>query len=227
VRATAVLLVVALAAASARAEHCPAPAGADPALAEIDAQVRLSYIQSQLRRTAHRANIWRWSWGVGIVAATAGNLIAIPLVDRKGARIDFYVGAATTVVGLVPLLGMPLKVLHDHEALDERVARGGPICDVLADAERRFRRDAANESDGRALWLHVANVVLNGAVGLYLGLAYHHWTSGIINAVGGSVVGEAIIYTQPIGDVGALRRYRKGDLGPRPTGVGLGLTFRF
>ncbi len=227
-RAGALVLVVMLATA-AHAQHCPAPPGAASQLADLDARARLEHIQHELGRTASRANVWRWGWGLGIVAATAGNLVLIPVLDSRASRIDLYVGAATTIVGLVPLLLMPLKVLRDHPALDREVAHGGDLCVLLADAERRLARDADNEADGRAWWLHAGNVLLNGGVGLFLGLEYHHWTSGIINAVGGSIVGEAIIFTQPTGDIGALRRYRRGDLADAPSvrAFGLGASFAF
>jgi len=38
-----------------------------------------------------------------------------------------------------------------------------------------------------------------GRPGLFLGIGYHHWAAGAFNAVFGSLVGEAIILTQPTG----------------------------
>ena len=42
---------------------------------------------------------------------------------------------------------------------------------------------------------------------LFLGLGFHHWTSGIINGAAGAVVGEAIIFTQPTATIDDLAEY--------------------
>ena len=47
---------------------------------------------------------------------------------------------------------------------------------------------------------------------LFLGLGYHHWTSGIINGVSGAAVGEAIILTQPTGAIDDLGSYNRAEL---------------
>jgi hypothetical protein len=74
----------------------------------------------------------------------------------------------------------------------------------------------------------VGNVVLNTGVGLFLGLGYHHWGAGALNAVSGSAIGEAIILTQPTGSIDDLRRYRAGALesaAPRPLSLAYALVF--
>jgi hypothetical protein len=183
----------------------------------IDGEVRLQWIDQRLSLTAHHARIWTWGWGVGIVGATLGNLAPLPFVDESH-RIDWYTGAATTIVGIVPLLIAPLDVIKDARELHARVAgangvAGEEVCAHLADAETRLVRDAKNQSDGQRWWLHVGNVVLNCGVGLFLGLGFNHWWAGAFNAVGGSAIGEAIILTQPTGSIDDLRRYREGTLG--------------
>jgi hypothetical protein len=85
--------------------------------------------------------------------------------------------------------------------------------------------DAQNQKDGRRWWLHVGNVVLNTGVGLFLGLGYHHWFAGALNAIGGSAIGELIIFTQPTSSVDDLRQYRTGDLGGNPRGLAYGGVF--
>jgi hypothetical protein len=62
---------------AARAEGCPAIAGGGAALAEIDPELRLHFIDERLARTAHHAQIWTWGWGLGIGAATVGNVIPL------------------------------------------------------------------------------------------------------------------------------------------------------
>jgi hypothetical protein len=201
---------------SARAETCPVPAGATGRLQLIDAGTRLAWIDAHLAVTAHHARVWTWGWGIGIVGATGANLVPLAFVSADE-RIDWYTGAATTIVGIVPLLIAPLDVISDARELHALVQQGVSAdrrCWLLADAEVRLARDAANQESGKRWWLHVGNVVLNSGVGLFLALGYHHWGAGALNAVGGSLIGEAIILTQPTGSIDDLRDYRAGGLAP-------------
>jgi hypothetical protein len=194
------------------ATRCPAGAGGDERLEQQDGQLRLHWIDTHLTRTARTARLWTWSWGTGIVVATIGNLAPLPFVAKEN-RIDWYVGAGTTIVGIVPLLIAPLDVVKDARALHAQLEAGGRpdnLCRLLADAETRLVRDAQNQLDGQRWWLHVGNVVLNSGVGLFLVLGYHHYAAGAFNAVVGSAIGEAIILTQPTRTIDDLDRYRRG-----------------
>jgi len=204
-------------------DRCPVGAGGGAALAEIDPELRLRFIDERLARTAHRAQVWTWGWGIGIGAATIGNLIPLAFVPPED-RIDWYVGAGTTVIGVVPLVIAPLDVVEDSRALQARLATRGPtddVCVLLADAENRLVRDAKNQADGQRWWLHVGNVLLNSGVGLFLALGYHHWTAGAFNAIFGSAIGEAIILTQPTSSIDDLRAYRTGAIAPSARDVAL------
>jgi hypothetical protein len=206
---------------------CPAPAGTAPALAGIDGRFRLDWIDGRLAHTAKRARQYTWGWGIGIVAATGANLIPLAFVAPEN-RIDWYTGAGTTIIGIVPLLIAPLDVVGDSRTLRARVAGAAgderQVCPLLADAEAILVRDAKNQADGQRWWLHVGNVVLNFGVGLFLGIGYHHWGAGALNAISGSLIGEAIILTQPTGsiaDLDAYRNARLGGQGPASTGIAL------
>jgi hypothetical protein len=218
-----VLLALATSSLARAADRCPAGAGGGTALAEIDPELRLRFIDERLARTGRNARIWTWGWGIGIGVATIGNLIPLAFV-APDQRIDWYVGAATTVVGVVPLLIAPLDVIADARALRARIAARAPgddVCVLLADAEAKLVRDAQNQADGQRWWLHVGNVVLNTGVGLFLGIGYHHWGAGAFNAIFGSAIGEAIILTQPTSSIDDLRAYRAGTLGPPSRDVAL------
>jgi hypothetical protein len=196
------------------AERCAGGVGGSPALSEVDPEIRLRFIDQQLARTARRARAWTWGWGIGIGVATIGNIIPLFFVAPQD-RIDWYVGAGTTIIGVVPLLIAPLDVVEDARALSARLAARAStddVCALLADAEIRLVRDAQNQSDGQRWWLHAGNVVLNTGVGLFLAIGYHHWKAGAFNAIFGSAIGEAIILTQPTSSIDDLRRYRSGAL---------------
>jgi len=82
---------------------------------------------------------------------------------------------------------------------------------LLADAERKLAADAADERWQQGWWTHAGNIAFNTGVLLFLGLGYHHWTSGLINGLSGAAVGETIILTQPTGaidDASAYWTYR-------------------
>lgn len=217
-RAACLCGLFSLLASPARAQNagrCPSAAGGGPALLAVDAQLRLRWIDERLARTAHRAQIWTWGWGTGIVVATVGNLVPLAFVPPND-RIDWYAGAATTIVGIVPLLIAPLDVVADSRSLRAEMAAwppGADLCLLLASAEGKLVRDAKNQADGRRWWYHVVNVALNAGVGLFLGLGYHHWLAGGFNAVTGAVIGEAIIFTQPTSSIDDLAAYRAGSLG--------------
>jgi hypothetical protein len=209
--------------------RCPTAAGLGDGPAAISGETRLAWIDARLAHTARSARRWTWGWGLGIGVATVANLAPLPFVARAD-RVDWYTGAATTAVGVVPLLIAPLDVIADSRALHTRVsdaatlsasARADPavagetssdVCVLVADAESLLLRDAKNQSDGQRWWLHAGNVVLNVGVGLFLGLGFHHWGAGALNAVSGSIIGEAIILTQPTGTIEDLSRYRLGAL---------------
>ncbi len=212
--------------------RCPVAPGAGVAVADIRGETRLAWIDARLSHGARSAKRWTWGWGIGIGAATVANLAAIPFVSHED-RIDWYVGAATTIVGIVPLLIAPLDVIGDARELraqiatlpagwdqrdsdnrdDDAGAEREGICALVADAELRLVRSAKNQADGQRWWLHVGNVALNVGVGLFLGIGYNHWGAGAFNAIGGSLIGEAIILTQPTETIADLRAYQRGDLG--------------
>lgn len=171
-----------------------------------DAEARVAWIRARLARSAHRATIWLRGWELGLVGATAIDLAMIPILGNTPSnRIDFGLGAATTVVGIVPLVLLEPRVIADHRELDD--ARG-ERCALLADAEQRLEADAAAQRRHRAWYVHAGNVVLNVGVTLLFG-AFHHWTSGVINGVGGAVVGEVIIFTEPVDQIDDLDDYRR------------------
>jgi hypothetical protein len=206
------------------ATRCPTKVGTGAQIGagpeHLAAEVRLEWIDARLARASRRARQWTWGWGIALAVGTVANLAPLPFVARED-RIDWYTGAATTVVGIVPLLIAPLDVVEDSRALHARLTLTGraadrEVCALVDDGETRLLRDAQNQTDGQRWWLHAGNVLLNFGVGAFLGFGYHHWGAGAWNAVGGSLIGEAIILTQPTATVGDLRAYRSGALDAAP-----------
>jgi hypothetical protein len=228
----AVLVWPLIVAPGARAASC-APGAAlgatDGRLGALDPELRLRFIDAELARSAHRANLWVWGWSLALGVGTIGNLVPVPFV-RADERIDWYTGAVTTVIGIVPLLVLPPRVIADGRQLHTRLGARGTtdVCALLADAETRLVRDAENQADGQRWWVHVGNIIVNAGVGLFLGLGYHHWVAGALNAASGAAIGEVIIFTQPTDTIDGLRRYRAGALDDdAPPRASLGYTRAF
>ncbi len=132
-------------------------------------------------------------------------------------RIDWYTSAVSAAIGVVPFLLSPLAVTRDAPRLHAAVAAAplddeAHVCALLVDAEGKLAAAAADARWQQGWWIHAGNIAFNTGVLLFLGIGYHHWTSGIINGVAGAAVGESIILTQPTGIIDDLGRYNRGEL---------------
>lgn len=202
---------------SARGAHCPPAISAEARLGELEPELRLDWIDGHLGRVRQTALAWSWAWGVGIGASGVASLAVVPFVGRPD-RVDWYTSAASAAVGVLPLVVAPLAVIRDARELHARRTGGDAttdVCALLADAEARLVRDADDQRQQQAWWFHAGNVAFNTGVMLFLGLGFHHWTSGVIDGAAGLVVGEALILTQPTRTIDDLRAYRAGDLATR------------
>lgn len=210
------LLVVALAlvASRARAEQCPAIAGADAdaGLAAIDAGQRLAFIRAELDADALHRKRWMVGWTSAMAGLTAVPLGVAPFVDADS-RIDMYVTAGKSFVGLADVLYNSFTTLGGPRRL-EGSGDEPATCARLAEAERLLVKNAAGEVLGRAWWNHALNLVFNGAVGVVHSVVWSRYPTGPTSAVIGMAVGELMINTMPDEAVGALGRYRMGRLAP-------------
>ena len=201
-------------ASSAFAGECSATlVGGQPALQHLNVETRLHFIRERLRDDAHHASVWSYSWGAIYSSLAIGQFVAVPFVS-PASRPDFYVGGGASLIGLVPLVVTPLKVMGDEERLEESQVEptGADPCALLAKAEELLIRDAANEAEGRSLLFHGGNVVVNAGISLIIGAGFGHWTSATISLLTGVATGEIMIFTQPVGALNALHAYRRGDV---------------
>jgi hypothetical protein len=226
-RALALALLAGVNTAQAAPVSCPPPAGASLRLGSTDAQARLEWIDARLTETASDSRTWAWLWGGGIAVSGLVSLSVTPFI-RPQDRIDWYTGAVSAAIGVFPFILKPPRVIRDSGELREQLRKAPPaanpaaLCPVLADAEARLERDAKDQRQQQAWWLHAGNVGFNVGIALFLGLGYGHWTAGIINGAAGVVVGEAILLTQPTSSIDDLHTYRAGNIGPlMPKGTAL------
>jgi hypothetical protein len=214
-------LVLVLSARPAQGGECSVSlVDGEPALQHLNADVRLRFIHERLRVDARHARIWSYSWGAIYSALAAGQFVAAPLVSHASG-LDLYVGGGAALIGVIPLVFTPLKVMGDEKRLDELEAGAlkADSCAALSQAEELLTRDAANEARGRGLLFHGGNVVFNAGLFFLIGAGFGHWTSATISLLTGIATGEIMIFTQPVGAVETLRDYRRGDFGTPSAGV--------
>jgi hypothetical protein len=137
-------------------------------------------------------------------------MAAIPLVHPAD-RIDLYVGSASSLVGLIPLVAMPPSVIDDAPLFEARLSELDR-CALAREGERLLARAEKSEETITGVLAHVGNVGFNLGVGAILGFGFDRWGSALINVVLGTAVGEAVIFTYPSALKEQLARYRAGDL---------------
>jgi hypothetical protein len=198
---------VLLAGSSERAAHAqatPEPGALSPGR---DCAEATRTIAATLDRDARRTRVWYWSWMAAGTALLVGQAALATLVEGD-ARVEYVVGAGTSVfIPGVLLLHSP-RVLADAPLLDARLADTtvegtlGDPCIALRRAREILRRDADDQALSTSWFAHVFVVGSNVAIGLLLGVGRHDWWGAAQQAVGGSAVGELQILTLP---GGALR----------------------
>jgi hypothetical protein len=196
---------------AARPASCSSHSGGQVTAQE--ARERVLWINRQLEEETLRGRVWADSWAIGIGGAGVASLAAVPYV-APDKRVDWYTSAGTAAVGVLPFVIAPLKVIRSEPALRETIAvtpldDDARVCSLVVDAERTLREAADNERTQRRWFFHAGNIAFNTGVFLFLGLGFHHWSAGAINGLAGAAVGEAIIFTQPMGAIEAAEKYAR------------------
>lgn len=213
------LLALALLSGPARAAECPNLDGAAGAVAGVDAGERLAFIEGRMDLAAVHAKRWVWGWGLGFTAVTAGQLALVPLFETPAERRLLVVGAVSSGLGALLLAITPPRVIRDRRVLSRHE---GDACAVLGDAEERMVLAADAERFGKSWFMHGGNLLLNAAAGLVLGVLWEQWLDAWTTTAVGSLVGEVMIWTQPMDMTHAVSDYRTGTWAePSPVRVHL------
>lgn len=215
--------------ADLRAEEtpCPAIAGGNATLAQASPSRRLLFIQRELNVDARNVRVWAWAWSSIYTGLIIGNAARLGTSKAHGDIVDSAFATGASSFGLAVLAVMPPAVLRDQPRLARLVSRYDATrdsCAVVAGAERILLRDAASEAFGRGPLVHAGNFAFNALLGIVMGVAFHRWETAAIVAPVGTAVGElqqATIVTH-IDDT--LARYRRGELGERPSSAPVGWT---
>jgi hypothetical protein len=155
-----------------------------------------------------------------MAALTVGQAAAVPLVDAED-RVDFYLGAGSSLAGLVSLATMRPTAIDDAPHFESRLTNPDR-CALAREGELLLVRGAEREASTTGVFGHIGNVAFNLGIGAVLGFGFHHWTAAILNVATGTAIGEALLFTYPARLEKALARYRAGDFSVEaPSRVGL------
>lgn len=169
---------------------------------------RSQYIQKMLDQRKPAAKLWWNGWLYGYSAATVvQGAVALTNVKLES-RQDMVLGAATTLVGAVGQLIMPMTPASAPRKLallpdatpEDRIVK-------LNEAEQLLEASAMREKDGRSWKMHAASSAVNLSSGLVTWLGFDRTIqSGLINFAINEAITEVQIWTQP---TRAIKDYKK------------------
>lgn len=170
---------------------------------------RINYIQNMLNQGKPAANLWWNGWLYGYSAATVVQGAVFLSNEQLKNRQDMALGAATTLVGAVGQLIMPMipakapgKIAFlPGETPEERINK-------LNKAEELFEASALREKDGRSWKMHVASSAVNLSSGLVTWLGFDRTIqAGLVNFAINEAITEAQIWTQPTRAIKDYKNY--------------------
>lgn len=177
------------------------PAKAEPALADSVIDQRLNFIVERLDARKTHGQIWHWSWMTINAGSAVGLGIVAGLADHEDDAVNNAVQAGVAAIGVADLLFRPLEARYGAEPI--RVRPENTKAEKLAKlkaAEEQLKRNAARAEERTSFGIHAANVALNAAAGLIIGLAGNP-SDGAIAFATGTAGGVVNILTQPAAPV--------------------------
>jgi hypothetical protein len=170
---------------------------------------RIINIQNMLDQGKPAAKLWWNGWLYGYSAATVVQGTIFISSDKLKTRQDMALGAATTLVGAVGQLIMPMTPSSAPGKLalipgDTHEDRNNK----LKKAEELFEASALREKDGRSWKMHAVSSAVNLSSGLITWLGFDRTIqSGLINFAINEVITETQIWTQPTRAIKDYKNY--------------------
>ena len=172
-------------------------------------KMRIDVIQKSLDAGQHNAEIWWRGWLYGYCAATVAQGVVGLSSNRLGNRQDMFLGAGSTVMGVLGQLISPMTPAHVPEQIrlqpedtpQERTAK-------LKKAEELFAASAKRDQYGHSWKNQAASGVVNLGCGLvtWLGFKRTIWEGAGIFALNTAIC-EVQIFTQPTRAIKDYKRY--------------------
>ncbi len=166
-------------------------------------------IQLTALQDLKNAQIWWYGWLGGYSAATAGQAAVAATTENMTLRQDMVLGAATTLIGALGQLIMPIvpkNAKADFPPYRDYVAGEKPLSEEQA--AELLKILALREKEGRSWKMHAAAGAVNLGSGLvtWLGFKRTVW-DGLMNFALNTAVTEAQIWTQPTRAIKDYERY--------------------
>lgn len=182
-------------------------AGARDALSDSLVQERLQVIHHMLEQGKPNVERWWYGWLIGYSAATIAQGAIGLAGNDKNTRQDMALGAATTFLGALGQIVIPMGTNLDRlSGMPESTPAARKA--KLLEAENIFRELAFKERDGKSWKTHVitGSVNLGGGLIVWLGFKRSFW-EGLANFALNTVVTEIQIWTQPTRTIHDYDRY--------------------
>ncbi len=173
------------------------PVQAEPALTDSVIDQRIAFIVERLDASATHGQIWHWSWMTINAGSAIGLGIVAGLADHEDDAVNNAVQAGVAAIGVADLVFRPLEARYGAAPI--RVLPENTRAEKLAKlaaAEEQLKRNAARAEERTSFSMHAANVALNAAAGLIIGLAGNA-SDGAIAFATGTAGGVVNILTQP------------------------------
>jgi hypothetical protein len=189
-------------------------ARADPTPEEVDA--RYSAITSALEQGEGRAKLWWYGWTLGFAAITVGEGTLALATHDEATRVDAIISATGSALGggaMLIVVSRSAFAYRDRLADIDASTPQGRLA-RLHEAEKILDEAADDEIGGHSIFAHLASDAITLAGTFVLWAGYHEYALGWLNLIGGTLTGEAQIFTKPTAAIEARRAYRAGRLGP-------------
>jgi hypothetical protein len=190
-----------------------APTAARAATAD-DTEQRYAFIQAELARDDPHARQWWTVWTVLYSASVVGGGVVAAVSSSHATQVSTGVLAAKSAVG-VGSLGLTYRGLFAREPESNDSTPESPAM-RLARAESILERRARAETAWTGWRAQVGSLAVNLGAGAVLWFGFGLHRAAIIDVASGIAVSEVEILTAPNPAIDSLRRYRAGELAPRP-----------
>lgn len=203
----------------ARAQSCPVPEGASPALASVEPSRRLSFVTGALETAGAKSDRWGGFWRVAFQTSAAVHFSLAHLADNDATRVDLIAGGVKSTAGFLFAAVLRLPAERHYDAWADRPWEEGDVCTRLAAAEAALEKDAKFEQRARSIGMHALGISFNIGVGVAAYLVHRRLWSVVTATLVGGAVGETRIFTTPTVATEALADYRGGKLGSAKVAV--------
>lgn len=209
----AIVIAAIVASENARATECPAPEGGSESLRTMEAERRLTYVEGALSHTSEHSAKWGGFWRAAFATAAAVQFSLSLRANDRDDRVDLVAGGIKASTGFLFALVFRLPgERHEGPWGDRPWEHEGALCARLASAESALARDAKFEKRGRSIGMHALGFGFNIAVGIVQYVLHKRLWSVGLTTLGGTIVGETRIFTQPTVATEAYDDYLAGKL---------------